>query len=203
MQIGMIGLGRMGSNIVRRLARGDHTAVVYDLDPKTVVALATEGTAGASSLEDLVRKLDRPRTAWIMLPAGDATESAVRELSELFESGDVIIDGGNSFWRDDIRRSKMLKSKGIDYVDVGTSGGVWGLDRGYCMMIGGGKAAVQRLDPVFKTLAPGLGDIPRTQGRSSKQAIAECGYIHAGPSGAGHFVKMIHNGIEYGLMQAC
>jgi 6-phosphogluconate dehydrogenase len=202
MQIGMIGLGRMGSNIVRRLARDKHTAVVYDLDPKTVAALANEGATGASSLEDLVRKLDRPRTAWIMLPAGDATESAVQTLSELLEPGDVIIDGGNSFWQDDIRRSKALKSRRIDYVDVGTSGGVWGLDRGYCMMIGGGKAAVQRLDPVFKTLAPGVGDIPRTQGRTGKQATAECGYIHAGPSGAGHFVKMIHNGIEYGLMQA-
>jgi 6-phosphogluconate dehydrogenase len=202
MQIGMIGLGRMGSNIVRRLARRNHTAVVYDLDPKTVAALANEGATGASSLEDLVRKLDRPRTAWIMLPAGNATESAVRQLSELLEPGDVIIDGGNSFWRDDIRRSKELKSKGVDYVDVGTSGGVWGLDRGYCMMIGGGKATVQRLDPIFKTLAPGVGDIPRTQGRSGKQAVAGCGYIHAGPSGAGHFVKMIHNGIEYGLMQA-
>jgi 6-phosphogluconate dehydrogenase len=202
MQIGMIGLGRMGSNIVRRLARENHTAVVYDLNPKTVAALADEGATGASGLEDLVRKLDRPRTVWIMLPAGDATESAVRQLSELLEPGDVIIDGGNSFWRDDIRRSKALKSKGIDYVDVGTSGGVWGLDRGYCMMIGGDKAAVQRLDPIFKTLAPGVGDIPRTQGRDDKQATAERGYIHAGPSGAGHFVKMIHNGIEYGLMQA-
>ena len=202
MQIGMIGLGRMGSNIVRRLARGNHTAVVYDLNPKTVSALADEGATGASGLEDLVRKLDRPRTAWIMLPAGDATESAVRQLSELLEPGDSIIDGGNSFWRDDLRRSKALKSKGIDYVDVGTSGGVWGLDRGYCMMIGGDKAAVQRLDPIFKTLAPGVSDIPRTQGRNDKQATAERGYIHAGTSGAGHFVKMIHNGIEYGLMQA-
>jgi 6-phosphogluconate dehydrogenase len=202
MQIGMIGLGRMGSNIVRRLMRQNHTAVVYDLNPKTVAALAEEGATGAPGLEDLVRKLDRPRTVWIMLPAGDTTESAVKKLSELLEPGDIIIDGGNSFWRDDIRRSKSLRSKGIYYVDVGTSGGVWGLDRGYCMMIGGDKPAVQQLDPIFDTLAPGVGDIPRTQGRIGNQATAERGYIHAGPSGAGHFVKMIHNGIEYGLMQA-
>lgn len=202
MQIGIIGLGRMGSNIGRRLARNKHTTVVYDLDPKAVADLVNEGATAASSLEDLVRKLDRPRTAWIMLPAGDATESTVRTLSELLESGDVIIDGGNSFWQDDIRRSRALKATGIDYVDVGTSGGVWGLDRGYCMMIGGGKAAVQRLDPIFKALAPGLSDIPRTQDRSGDHTTAEYGYIHAGPCGAGHFVKMIHNGIEYGMMQA-
>ncbi len=200
MQVGMIGLGRMGSNIVRRLARQNHTAVVYDIDPKTVASLANECATGASDLEDLVRKLDRPRTAWIMLPAGEATESAVAKLSELLEPGDVIIDGGNSFWRDDIRRAKALASKGIDYIDVGTSGGIWGLERGYCMMIGGDEAAVHHLDPLFKALAPDVG-IPQSQ--SGKQAsTAERGYIYAGPSGAGHFVKMIHNGIEYGLMQA-
>ncbi len=202
MQIGMIGLGRMGSNIVRRLARENHNAVVYDLNPNTVAALADEGATGASDLADLVYKLDRPRSVWIMLPAGDATESTVGQLSELLEPGDAIIDGGNSYWRDDLRRSKALKLKGIDYVDIGTSGGVWGLERGFCMMIGGDKAAVQRLEPILNTLAPGPGDIPRTQRRNGKLFTAERGYIHAGPSGAGHFVKMIHNGIEYGLMQA-
>lgn len=192
----------MGSNIVRRLARQKHTAVVYDLNTKAMKALCDEGATAAIDLEDLVRKLDRPRIVWIMLPAGEATESAVAILSESLVAGDVVIDGGNSFWRDDIRRSKMLNSKGISYVDVGTSGGVWGLQRGYCMMIGGDKPTLERLDPIFSSLAPGKGDIPPTQERNGKQTTADRGYVHVGPSGAGHFVKMIHNGIEYGLMQA-
>ena len=202
MQIGMIGLGRMGGNIVRRLLRDGHTAVVFDRDPEAVKALADAGAAPADSLDDLVRKLDAPRTAWVMLPAGPITEETVGKLGGLMQADDCIIDGGNSFYQDDVRRARELDAKGIHYVDVGTSGGVWGLERGYCMMIGGHKAAVDRLDPIFRTLAPGLGDIPRTVGREGRDGRAELGYIHAGPSGAGHFVKMIHNGIEYGLMQA-
>jgi 6-phosphogluconate dehydrogenase len=202
MQLGMIGLGRMGGNIVRRLLRGGHTAVVYDRDPAAVEALVVEGAAGAADLADFVAKLDAPRTAWVMLPAGAVTEATVAELGGLMASGDVIIDGGNSFYKDDIRRAAALKPQGIHYVDVGTSGGVWGIDRGYCMMIGGETVAVDRLDPIFRTLAPGEGPIPRTPGREGRDPRAEFGYIHAGPSGAGHFVKMIHNGIEYGLMQA-
>jgi 6-phosphogluconate dehydrogenase len=202
MQIGMIGLGRMGGNIVRRLMKHGHSAVVYDKDPKAVAGLAAEGAAGGSSLQDFVSRLERPRTAWVMLPAGRITEATIDELTRWMEGGDVIIDGGNSFWQDDVRRGKALKERGIHYVDVGTSGGVWGIERGYCMMIGGDKAVVDRLDPIFASLAPGIGDIPRTGGREGRDARIEQGYIHAGPVGAGHFVKMIHNGIEYGLMQA-
>ncbi|GJE62335.1 phosphogluconate dehydrogenase (NAD(+)-dependent, decarboxylating) [Methylobacterium trifolii] len=202
MQLGMIGLGRMGGNIVRRLLRDGHTAVVFDQNPEAVAALVEAGALGADSLEDFVQKLALPRAAWVMLPAGPVTESTVKALSGLMQADDTIIDGGNSFYGDDVRRAGELKGQGIHYVDVGTSGGVWGLERGYCMMIGGDKAAVDRLDPVFATLAPGIGDIPRTPGREGRDPRAEQGYIHAGPSGAGHFVKMIHNGIEYGLMQA-
>jgi 6-phosphogluconate dehydrogenase len=202
MQLGMIGLGRMGGNIVRRLMKHGHSAVVYDKDAKAVAALAAEGAAGAGSLEEFVSRLEKPRTAWVMLPAGKITEATIEALTRLMESGDVIIDGGNSFWQDDVRRGKALKGHGIHYVDVGTSGGVWGIERGYCMMIGGDKAVVGRLDPIFASLAPGLGDIPRTAGRENRDPRIEQGYIHAGPVGAGHFVKMIHNGIEYGLMQA-
>jgi 6-phosphogluconate dehydrogenase len=202
MQLGMIGLGRMGGNIVRRLMKQGHTAVVYDKDPKAVAALAAEGATGANSLEEFVAKLTPPRTAWVMLPAGQITQAAVDTLAGLMERGDAIIDGGNSFWQDDVRRGTALKQRGIHYLDVGTSGGVWGLERGYCMMIGGDKAAVDRLDPIFAALAPGLGDVPRTPGREKRDPRVENGYIHAGPVGAGHFVKMIHNGIEYGLMQA-
>jgi 6-phosphogluconate dehydrogenase len=202
MQLGMIGLGRMGGNIVRRLLRGGHTAVVYDRDPAAVEALVAEGATGAADLAEFVEKLDAPRTAWVMLPAGAVTEATVAELGGLMASDDVIIDGGNSFYKDDIRRAAALRAKGIHYVDVGTSGGVWGIDRGYCMMIGGETVAIDRLDPIFRTLAPGEGAIPRTPGREGRDPRAEQGYIHAGPSGAGHFVKMIHNGIEYGLMQA-
>ncbi|WP_375463102.1 phosphogluconate dehydrogenase (NAD(+)-dependent, decarboxylating) [uncultured Methylobacterium sp.] len=202
MQLGMIGLGRMGGNIVRRLLREGHTAVVFDQSPGAVAALVEAGAVGADSLEDFVAKLDLPRAAWVMLPAGAITEATVKTLGGLMQADDVIIDGGNSFYGDDVRRAGELKAKGIHYVDVGTSGGVWGLERGYCMMIGGAAAAVDRLDPIFKTLAPGIGDIPKTPGREGRDPRAEEGYIHAGPSGAGHFVKMIHNGIEYGLMQA-
>ncbi|MBR0714819.1 phosphogluconate dehydrogenase (NAD(+)-dependent, decarboxylating) [Bradyrhizobium liaoningense] len=202
MQLGMIGLGRMGGNIVRRLMRHGHSAVVYDKDAKAIAGLAADGAAGATTLEEFVAKLEKPRTAWVMLPAGHITETTIDTLAKLMEAGDVIIDGGNAFWQDDVRRGKALKERGISYVDVGTSGGVWGLERGYCMMIGGDKAVVDRLDPIFKTLAPGIGDIPRTPGREGRDPRIEQGYIHAGPVGAGHFVKMIHNGIEYGLMQA-
>ncbi|GJD80160.1 6-phosphogluconate dehydrogenase [Methylobacterium gregans] len=202
MQLGMIGLGRMGGNIVRRLLRDGHSAVVYDRDPKAVAALVEAGATGADSLADLVAKLEAPRAAWVMLPAGAITEETVRQLGDLMAPEDTIIDGGNSFYGDDVRRAGELRPKGIHYVDVGTSGGVWGLERGYCMMIGGAKPTVDRLDPIFRTLAPGAGEIPRTPGREGRDPRAELGYIHAGPSGAGHFVKMVHNGIEYGLMQA-
>ncbi|MEA2881837.1 MAG: 6-phosphogluconate dehydrogenase [Bradyrhizobium sp.] len=202
MQLGMIGLGRMGGNIVRRLMKHGHTAVVYDRDPKAVAALVGEGAAGAAALDEFVGKLQRPRAVWVMLPAGKITEATVDALSKLLQTGDVIIDGGNTFWQDDVRRGKALNEKGIHYIDVGTSGGVWGIERGYCMMIGGDKAVVERLDPIFAALAPGIGDIPRTSGRDGRDPRIEQGYIHAGPVGAGHFVKMVHNGIEYGLMQA-
>jgi len=202
MQLGMIGLGRMGGNIVRRLMKHGHSTVVYDKDPKAVAALAADGAAGSGALEDFVGKLKKPRTAWVMLPAGKITEATIDALSKLMQPGDVIIDGGNTFWQDDVRRGKALKERGINYVDVGTSGGVWGIDRGYCMMIGGDKAVVDRLDPIFAALAPGAGDIERTGGREGRDVRIEQGYIHAGPVGAGHFVKMVHNGIEYGLMQA-
>lgn len=202
MQLGMIGLGRMGGNIVRRLMRHGHSTVVYDKDAKAVAGLAADGAVGSATLEEFISKLERPRTAWVMLPAGRITEQTIDTISGVMQDGDVIIDGGNTFWQDDVRRGKALKARGIHYVDVGTSGGVWGLDRGYCMMIGGEKPVVDRLDPIFAALAPGAGEIPRTEGREGRDPRIERGYIHAGPVGAGHFVKMIHNGIEYGLMQA-
>jgi 6-phosphogluconate dehydrogenase len=202
MQLGMIGLGRMGGNIVRRLMKHGHSAVVYDKDARAVASLADDGATGSSGLEDFVAKLEKPRTAWVMLPAGAITERTIDTLSKLMERGDIIIDGGNTFWQDDVRRGKALKQLGLHYVDVGTSGGIWGIDRGYCMMIGGDTAIVQHLDPIFAALAPGLGEIPRTPGREGRDGRVERGYLHAGPIGAGHFVKMVHNGIEYGLMQA-
>jgi len=202
MQLGMIGLGRMGGNIVRRLIQNAHHAVVYDKDPHAVATLASEGAQAASSLEEFVSKLDVPRTAWVMLPAGPITEATIEALGKLLAPDDAIIDGGNTFWQDDIRRAAALKERGIAYVDVGTSGGVWGLERGYCMMIGGDKQVVERLDPIFATLAPGIGDIARTPNRDDRDPRVEQGYLHAGPVGSGHFVKMVHNGIEYGLMQA-
>ena len=200
MQMGMIGLGRMGANMVRRLMRGGHQCVVFDLNPDNVKQMESEGAIGSSSLDDFVSRLSTPRAVWIMVPAGKPTEQTVKNLAEKLESGDILIDGGNSYYKDDIRRSAELKAKGIHYVDVGTSGGIWGLDRGYCMMIGGPKEAADTLDPIFKTLAPGQGDIPPTPGKAP--STAEQGYLYCGPSGAGHFVKMVHNGIEYGLMQA-
>jgi 6-phosphogluconate dehydrogenase len=202
MQLGMIGLGRMGANMVRRLMRNGHQCVVYDLSADNVKALGGEGATGSSSMEDFVKKLNKPRAAWVMVPAGAATENTVLKLASLMEPGDTIIDGGNSYFKDDVRRSKILKEKGIHYLDVGTSGGVWGLERGYCMMIGGSKESADRLDPIFKTLAPGMGDVPPSEGREGKNSTASDGYLYCGPSGAGHFVKMVHNGIEYGLMQA-
>jgi 6-phosphogluconate dehydrogenase len=198
----MIGLGRMGGNMVERLMRGGHACVVYDRSPEAVRKYAGKGAAGAGSLPEFVAKLTRPRAAWIMVPAGAPTESTVMELARLMEAGDTIIDGGNSYFKDDVRRAKELKGLGLHYVDVGTSGGIWGIERGYCMMIGGPREAVQRLDPIFKTLAPGRGTIERTPGREKLGGTAEEGYVHCGPSGSGHFVKMVHNGIEYGLMQA-
>ena len=203
MQLGMVGLGRMGANMTRRMLRGGHELVVSDLSPDAVKGLVGEGATGSASLDEFVGKLKTPRAAWVMVPAGDPTEKTVQALADRMQSGDTIIDGGNSYFKDDIRRAGQLKSKAINYVDVGTSGGVWGIDRGYCMMIGGPKDTVQRLDPIFKTLAPGRGDIGRTPGREKVTgSTAEDGYIHCGPSGAGHFVKMVHNGIEYGMMQA-
>ncbi len=202
MQLGMVGLGRMGGNMVRRLMRGGHQCVVSDLSPQNVSELAKEGATGSASLDDFVARLARPRAAWVMVPAGNATEQTVLALGNKFEAGDIIIDGGNSYFKDDIRRSQKLKDRGIHYVDVGTSGGVWGLERGYCMMIGGPKEAVERLDPIFRTLAPGIGEISRTPGREKLGGTSEMGYLYCGPSGAGHFVKMVHNGIEYGIMQA-
>jgi len=205
MQIGMIGLGRMGGNMVRRLLRGGHECVVYDLNPKAVAELVAEGGAGSGTLDEFVSRLKPPRTAWVMVPAGEPTEGMVRALGERLEKGDAVIDGGNSHFKDDVRRGRALAEKGIFYVDAGTSGGVWGLERGYCMMIGGDEDVMRHLDPIFDTLAPGLGTIPRTPNRMAQEGEdprAEKGYIHAGPAGAGHFVKMVHNGIEYGLMQA-
>jgi 6-phosphogluconate dehydrogenase len=202
MRLGMVGLGKMGANMTRRLARGGHEVVVTDLNAENVKRAAGEGAIASASLDDFVSKLGKPRVAWLMVPAGEPTEQTVQSLSQRMQAGDILIDGGNSYFKDDVRRSKQLKEKGIHYVDVGTSGGVWGIDRGYCMMIGGPKEAVQLLDPIFKTLAPGRGDIPRTPGREKMPGTAEDGYIYCGPSGAGHFVKMVHNGIEYGLMQA-
>ena len=203
MQIGVIGLGRMGGNISRRLMEAGHRCVVYDANPGATAALAKEGAKPAHSLADLVKGFDeKPRAVWVMLPAGQITEETVAALGNLLDAGDIIIDGGNTFYKDDIRRAKELAPKNIHYIDCGTSGGVWGLERGYCLMIGGPKEAVNHLDPIFATLAPGMGDIPRTPDRERHDPRAERGYIHAGPSGAGHFVKMVHNGIEYGLMQA-
>jgi 6-phosphogluconate dehydrogenase len=203
MQIGVIGLGRMGGNISRRLMKAGHYCVVFDANAKPREALAKEGATAVSSLEAVVKALgEKPRTVWVMLPAGRITGETVERLGSLLAAEDIIIDGGNSYYKDDIRRAKKLAEKRIRYVDCGTSGGVWGIERGYCMMIGGPKEAVDHLDPIFAALAPGLGDIPRTPGRETGDPRAERGYIHAGPSGAGHFVKMVHNGIEYGLMQA-
>ena len=199
MQLGMIGLGRMGANMVRRLMRDGHTCVVYDRSADAVTALAGEGATGASSVAEFVRKLEKPRAIWLMVPAS-VVDASIAEISPLLERGDILIDGGNSYYIDDIRRSKALAPGGVNYLDVGTSGGVWGLERGYCMMIGGPDDAVRHLDPIFKTLAPGRGDIPATPGRDKAGGTAELGYLHCGPSGAGHFVKMVHNGIEYGLM---
>jgi 6-phosphogluconate dehydrogenase len=201
MQLGMIGLGRMGANMVRRLLKGGHQCVVFDRSPDVVKQLAQEKAVGAASLADLVKKLDRPRAVWLMVPAA-VVDSTIADLLPHLEEGDILIDGGNSYYVDDIRRAGELAARRIHYVDVGTSGGVWGLERGYCMMIGGPDPAVERLDPVFKTLAPGEGDISRTPGREKLKGTAEQGYLHCGPSGAGHFVKMVHNGIEYGVMAA-
>jgi 6-phosphogluconate dehydrogenase len=203
MQIGVVGLGRMGANISRRLMKGGHTSVVWDANQAAIDGLGKEGATAASGLADMVKKLDgSPKAVWVMLPHGKITEDTIDTLSGLMGKGDIIIDGGNTFYKDDIRRGKALAAKGLRYVDVGTSGGVWGLTRGYCMMIGGEVEAVKHLDPIFATLAPGIGTIERTPGREGRDARAEQGYIHAGPVGAGHFVKMIHNGIEYGIMQA-
>ena len=202
MQIGMIGLGRMGANMARRLMKGGHQCVVYDRSPESVKQLVGEGALGAGSLAELVKSLAPPRAAWIMVPSGAPTEETVAALGDRMSSGDVVIDGGNSHFKDDVRRAKNLKAKGVQYVDAGTSGGVWGAERGYCLMIGGEKEIVDRLAPIFRTLAPGRGDISRTPGRDSVAGTSEEGFLHCGPAGAGHFVKMIHNGIEYGLMQA-
>ena len=202
MELGVVGLGRMGGNIVRRLTRKGHRCVVFDRNPAAVKALAGEGVTAGEGLKQLIAQLAKPRAIWVMLPAGEITEETVVELGKLLEAGDVIIDGGNAFYKDDIRRAKALRSRGIHYVDAGTSGGVWGLERGYCMMIGGEKDTVERLDPIFDALAPGAGDIPVTSGREGRDPRAGRGYLYCGPSGAGHFVKMVHNGIEYGLMQA-
>jgi 6-phosphogluconate dehydrogenase len=200
MQLGMVGLGRMGANIVRRLMRAGHECVVYDRNPETVRGLAAEGAQGSSSLDDFVAKLNSPRAAWVMVPAGAVTEQTVADLGERMEPGDMIIDGGNTYYRDDIRRAAMLSAKSLHYVDVGTSGGVWGLERGYCLMIGGETDVVTHLSPLFASIAPGVQAAPRTPGRDGEPVMAEHGYLHCGPAGAGHFVKMIHNGIEYGLM---
>ncbi len=202
MQLGMIGLGRMGGNIVRRLVSKGHECVVFDQNLDAIKALAGDRIGGSSGLADMVKKLAKPRAVWVMLPAGEITEKTVVELGNLMEAGDTIIDGGNAFFQDDVRRAKALKSKGIHYIDCGTSGGVWGLERGYCMMIGGDKEAVDRLDPIFNALAPGAGTIPRTPRRETRDPRVEQGYLHCGPVGSGHFVKMVHNGIEYGIMQA-
>jgi 6-phosphogluconate dehydrogenase len=202
MQLGVVGLGRMGANIARRLMRHGHGCVVFDRSAEAVKQLGDEGATPAKSLDDVVARLEKPRAVWLMLPSGEPTESAVTELGQKLQRGDILIDGGNSFYKDDIRRGHALSPNGIHYLDVGTSGGVWGLERGYCMMIGGDRAAVEHLDPIFAALAPGRGNIPRTPGRNGHDPRPEQGYMHCGPTGAGHFVKMVHNGIEYGLMQA-
>ena len=201
MQLGMVGLGRMGANMVRRLMKDGHECVVYDVNADAVKELGGEGATGSDSWDDFVAKLEKPRNAWLMVPAA-FVDSTAKELSDRMDEGDTLIDGGNSYYHDDIRRAGELKPKGIHYIDVGVSGGVWGLDRGYCQMIGGEDEAVQRLDPIFKSLAPGIGDVDRTEGRSGDPSPAEMGYLHCGPNGAGHFVKMVHNGIEYGIMAA-
>jgi len=202
MQLGMVGLGRMGANIVRRLMRHQHACVVFDRSGEAVAALEREGATASSSLADLAAKLATPRVIWVMLPAGEATEATLRELAPLLTAGDIVIDGGNAYYKDDIRRAHEFAGRGIRYLDVGTSGGVWGLERGYCMMIGGDRDTVAYLDPIFASLAPGRGNIATTPGRVGRDPRPEFGYLHCGPSGAGHFVKMIHNGIEYGMMQA-
>jgi len=201
MQLGMVGLGRMGANMVRRLIRNGHECVVFDMSPKTVDELVREKAVGSSSLQDMIKKLKKPRAMWLMVPAG-VVDQTIAQIAPHLEAGDILIDGGNSYYIDDIRRAKELAPKGIHYVDVGTSGGVWGLERGYCMMIGGPDAAVKHLDPIFKTLAPGRGNIDRTPGREKLGGTSEDGYLHCGPSGGGHFVKMVHNGIEYAIMAA-
>src|SRR5262245_33966762 len=202
MQLGMVGLGRMGANMARRLMSGKHECVVFDLSIENVKALASEGARGTSSLDEFVQSLQAPRAAWVMVPPGPATEETVMSLADKMDPGDIIIDGGNSHYKDDIRRANTLKQRGIHYVDVGTSGGIWGRQRGYCLMVGGDTKVFHFLEPLFQTLAPGRGEIERTPGRQTSVSSAELGYLHCGPAGAGHFVKMIHNGIEYGLMQA-
>jgi 6-phosphogluconate dehydrogenase len=202
MQLGMIGLGRMGGNMARRLMRGGHRVVVHDQSVEAVRAVSAEGATAAGDLDGLVAKLDRPRTVWVMVPAGEPTEKLVEALRERLSEGDAVVDGGNSHFKDDVRRARRLKDRGIDYLDVGTSGGIFGLTRGYSLMIGGPAAAVQRLEAIFRTLAPGRGGVEVTPGRADRRSTAEEGYLHCGPAGAGHFVKMVHNGIEYGLMQS-
>jgi 6-phosphogluconate dehydrogenase len=200
MQLGMVGLGRMGAGIVRRLMRDGHRCVGYDVNQDAVKALAADGAGGANSLRDFAAKLEKPRTVWVMVPAGTITDQTIRDVAEVLEAGDVIIDGGNTHYRDDIRHAAELREKGIHHVDCGTSGGVWGFKRGFCLMIGGEEDVVNRLSPLFASIAPGVGEVPRTQGRSGDPSPSEQGYLHCGPNGAGHFVKMVHNGIEYGLM---
>ena len=202
MELGLVGLGRMGANMVRRLEKGGHKCTVFDLNAENVKKLVGEGAAGSSSLQDLVKKLPKPRAVWVMVPAGKPTEDTVQALAAAMEPGDHIIDGGNSFYKDDIRRAAEFKKKGIRYLDAGTSGGVWGVERGYCLMVGADKEAFSQLEPIFKTLAPGIGNIDRTPGREKMGGTSEQGYLHTGPPGSGHFVKMVHNGIEYGVMQA-
>ena len=202
MQLGMVGLGRMGANMARRLKRDGHDLVVFDLDATKVAELKNEGMQGSTDLNEFVDMLTKPRAAWLMVPAGEPTETMVNKFAELFESGDVLIDGGNSYYKDDVRRAKMLRTKGIEYVDAGTSGGVWGLERGYCLMVGCDDKVFEHLEPIFKTLSPGTGSVEPTPGRPTEGRTAHLGYMHCGPNGAGHFVKMVHNGIEYGLMQA-
>ncbi len=202
MQIGVVGLGRMGANIVRRLMRDGHECVVFDVAPKAVKALQKEGATGATSAADLVQKLSKPRAVWVMVPAGDITDKAIEGLASHMDPGDMIIDGGNSYYRDDMRRAADLSDRGIHHIDCGTSGGVWGIDRGYCLMIGGAADVVEHLSPIFATIAPGMDSAPRTEGRTGNAQPAEHGFLHCGPNGAGHFVKMVHNGIEYGMMAA-
>ena len=202
MQLGMVGLGRMGAGLVRRLMRDGHRCVVYDVSPDAVAALVADGAVGANSLEEFAAKLETPRSAWIMVPAGQITDDTIAAVGAVFAAGDVIIDGGNTYYRDDLRHAAALKQQGIHHVDVGTSGGVWGLERGFCLMIGGETEVVERLGPIFATIAPGAGAAPRTPGRGGPSSPAEQGYLHCGPNGAGHFVKMVHNGIEYGMMAA-